>query len=476
MNRTTALENINTKKIETIIFMAAALAILSASMVFKADLDLLRVSLFWLSILMAIFVILKPYYGTLLIFLATVLLPSDFVHDAQIVLGGFPLDIVDFLFLCVLASWLAHVPFKLSKNIKDNALLGPFIVFFILCVLLPVYTGVLNRYGMWEVGFDFHPFLYYFIFFFSLSFVDTKEKIRKFIFCALLALLYYSGSCYYRGLTASTAGGIDPVTQLELLRFGGAFHPIIFIMAMSMYLFTKSKRLKFIFFLLAFIGLSLNFFSFTRGRWFGAAVGAMFLFWNLYTGKKLRMFILGFLLIVSFIMFAPFFSSLMASQHQNLLTAGIERLLNSFTNNEINVSYYTRVKEIQMVWPYIVNSLESFLFGNGFGATFVYYSPDLLQYFEGGYVHNNYIYLLYHCGLIGLLAFLYLVIAYIKKGLSVFRKESDPFFKAFTLGCVSSIVSLLATSIVSPEFIYLNMVPYIAIVMGMTITLDRLNR
>jgi O-antigen ligase len=90
------------------------------------------------------------------------------------------------------------------------------------------------------------------------------------------------------------------------------------------------------------------------------------------------------------------------------------------------------------------------------------------------YIHNAYLYIMLHMGLLGLIPFLWFYMLFVIRGFRNWRKVEDPFLRASSLGITLSGLGLAIVSILEPKFMELFSIVVIAVIMGINESIIKL--
>jgi len=117
--------------------------------------------------------------------------------------------------------------------------------------------------------------------------------------------------------------------------------------------------------------------------------------------------------------------------------------------------------------PILGNGLGSFHYEAQFSEIWAYHAHSTLE--------NNYLLMLVEGGIIGLLAFLYLVIAFAKKSIALLKRVRDPLLYSVLLGAVTSVIATLAAGMFEDTLFFPKNNWLIGMLMGMVIIIGRVH-
>lgn len=201
-----------------------------------------------------------------------------------------------------------------------------------------------------------------------------------------------------------------------------------------------------VFGLLLFSVLAL-FVSFTRGFWLGTLLGLGVLFILFEKEPRWRLVRIG--LVVSLLS-----AGLVYAMGGEIGTSVLQSLLRRFTSSEgafTDISFMNRIVESRAA---LAMFEKNPLVGNGFGATFHYFSLLTKTTFESWYIHNGYLFLLFKVGILGTVLFLGFVYNLLKQGLIVSRKlGSVPVLRAAVRSVLGIMAAFMLIALTSDMFI-----------------------
>jgi len=200
--------------------------------------------------------------------------------------------------------------------------------------------------------------------------------------------------------------------------------------------------------------------------------GLMFLFFALSPVKK-KLFLKCALLILFIVIIYVQVCSMFPSGHFffQLPRLAEERFASIFRPSE-EITALTRFSE----WSAALAKIKQHpIIGNGLGTkvSFIAYDEYRNPVRVSNYLHNSYLFFLLNTGIAGLLAILWLSIAFILYGLKVYRRTAKPYYKALALGCVTAYVSLFTTSFIGPELSFPGRTIVVGFLMGAVALIDK---
>ncbi len=345
----------------------------------------------------------------------------------------------DIILFVIFLGWLAKMAVNKELGLLKTTLVNrPIFAYIFVCLLSTAIGGLARTTNPKESVFYILKYLEYFIVFFMVSNnIRDKRQIKIFVFFMLLTCLIVSSYAifvyYARGMRASApfegASG-EPNTLAGYLL-------VIMGMTLGLFLELSSKRgLRFLLgIFLVFIMLTFLF-TLSRGGWLGFI--AMFLSLLIFTRKQ-KMFLLISLLFVilgsSFI-----FPKEVVRRFESTFRPGTTYTILG-TKITLDESSSERIKS----WQHSFDRwLKRPILGYGVPGDSV---VSDVQYAR----------ILREVGLVGLLAFFWLITRLFKVGMRSFTSpQIDDFGKGLSLGFISSLVGLLVMGLASEVFIIIR--------------------
>jgi O-antigen ligase len=208
--------------------------------------------------------------------------------------------------------------------------------------------------------------------------------------------------------------------------------------------------------------------TFTRSVWIAAIFGLVVICYYLH-GQERKRLILNALsvilpMVVIFLAINVAFV-LIGNTESNQLNLVTKRLLSVFNAKAYGKegSFGTRTMEFEKASPYIKSHP---ILGVGFNNPYrLGWRVD--GYYPYSYVHNGYLFIMLKMGILGLICYIWLSIAFLRRATRIYRQISDEYFKGLVLGSIVGYSGVLLTNITFPTFWEYAMVPCIAIFMGL---------
>jgi len=275
--------------------------------------------------------------------------------------------------------------------------------------------------------------------------VNSVKHIKVFVALLIIAT---SVVCLI-SLKYHTSGRLASLVLRNPNSFGN-FLALVIPFSLTLFVFGRFERGKKLLIacslILMFISLV---FTFSRSAWFGVIVGISCL---CVLKPRAPLFLLIFVIISGVFLFSP----VKKRVFKDISDPGAQyRIIKAKIA-------YDKFKE----HPVLGNGLGSFHYGAQFSEIWAYRAHSTLE--------NNYLVLLVEGGVIQLIAFLYLIIAFGKKVLSLLKRIQDPFLYVVLLGSGASIISTLAAGMFEDTLFFPKNNWLIGMFMGIVIAVGRM--
>jgi O-antigen ligase len=415
--------------------------------------------LIWATLAFAIFVVsfVKFEWGLYILIFSMLLSPEISIGETEGVSlsRGVTLRFEDFLLIVIGFSWFAKNAVNKELGLFLKTPLNKPILFYILACLISTAYGVLDGSVGVKTGslFLLKYIEYFIVYFMVVNHLKSTDQIKRFVFCLLL-------TCFITGIigifqipggervSAPFEGEIgEPNTFGGYLLFLGAITAGLLLKAED----GRSKQL-YIFLILAIIPP----FLFTQSR-------------ASYLGLIVACYVIGMLtrhriVITGFLTLALLLSPLFLPQEVK------DRILYTFTQNEesgqirigqirLDTSTSARIaslKQIMEDWP----------------------QKPIIGYGVTGYefLDSQYPRVLIETGIIGFIAFLYLLYSIIKLAISRMKSASNPYFKGLSIGFFAGFTGLLFHALGANTFIIVRIMEPFWFFTGIIAVLPALER
>ncbi|HAJ34038.1 MAG TPA: hypothetical protein DCK79_11945 [Candidatus Atribacteria bacterium] len=424
-------------------------------------------------LLVAFLISLKNLRTGLLLFLIVALfsniisqvLPTGFLGGAELGMGAVLRDI---LLLSVLIGWFFTISTK-DKARVYIPLKYPLIYICIIALFIVISPEKVTA----ILGFRNTAF-YIVILYLTVNVFSSKQQIKR----AITVIIAFGGLLAVFGLLQPLTGGVL-LTRLgfehgvggALVRFGkitrssaGVDNPLVFgiymvmliLIAASLWLSTKKKSILLL--VIIFLMITALIFTFSRSAVF--ALIASLLFISVFL-KRFKLMV-GLILILSgLLLFSVIF-------YDSIL---VQRF---FSQDEVSrIGIATRIAQVERSFQYINDNP---LLGIGLGTQ----GAAKARFAEGlvpGIITDNYYFqILTEMGLVGLLAYLLLLVSLFIKGVSIYYSLTDTYLKSLALGIVGIIVAMSIMNLGSSTFDSRILNMYFWFFMGILLSLRRANK
>jgi hypothetical protein len=409
-------------------------------------------------ILLAITIFLIAFIRTevaLIILIFSMLLSPEFsvgeVSGRSIVIR---LD--DIFIVVIFVGWLAKMAVRKEFALLSvSSLIGPIFAYVFVC-LLATCISTLQGYTKAAAGFFYllKYIEYFFLFFMVVSSIKSKTEAKMLILFLILTCLIvtvYGWRLHYQGVERIAApfdiseGGGESNTLAGYLLF-----MISVITGLTIYSGSLTQRI----FLLGILGVMIPPFLFTQSR--GAWLGFFPMYLSvIFLSKKARPVLLVTLIII--VLLIPIVSP----------QAVKDRVNSTFEEGKVYTVFGKQITVEPSSAARIENSMRivrkwikrPFL---GYGVTGV------------GLVDSQYALVLGETGLIGLLAFLWLMAAILREGKRTLGIVKDDWAKGLTLGFLAGFIGLLVQALSANTFIIVRIMGPFWFLAAIIVALPRL--
>ncbi|MDD5085649.1 MAG: O-antigen ligase family protein [Candidatus Omnitrophica bacterium] len=359
----------------------------------------------------------------------------------------------DFLIMFIAIGWFFKMATQKDVSFIRTPLAAPIMVFCAV-MLISAALGVAQNYVTVKRAFLFlvKKVEYFLLYFMVVNNIRTREGFRLGLIIILLssAAVALVGLIQYR-IVGYSYFSITSTFGLGQANILGGFLLIVIPLTWALYLISKKGLLRLTFLGLFGVCLASLLLTKSRGAYVGLAVAVATFVYLSRKGWLLPAFLA---LVCIFIFFAPLpvreelgtifhstvprdFSAIERMSSQT----DLERTIQWGTilqKTGLDSSWAARIAASMSVWPRIK---KNFIFGQGMGAV------------ELAYVDNEYVYDLVSVGIVGFLAFLWLLY---RIGKMVHRllleSAEDPLLRALCMGFLSSLMGLLVQGMTITNF------------------------
>jgi O-antigen ligase len=382
-----------------------------------------------------------PEAGLYVLIFSMLLSPEIIAGDigGKTTLGrGLTLRLEDFLLVCIGLSWFARTAVDKTTGLFRKTPLNQPIAAYILACFLATLWGKFTGSVEGKSGFFFvlKYFEYMIVFFMVVNYVDTADQAKRLLFCLFLTCFIVS----VYGLIQIPAGGrVSAPFEGEVGEpnsFGG-YLILMGAVVVALMVHLKDMRVRLGLSLLLFVLLISLFYTQSRASYL--AIVPAYLTLSLFS--KRRLYLLAGLVVV----LATFTQPVQTGQIQ----VGKLRLDTSASARII--SY----KEALSDWQ----------------------KRPILGYGVTGYTFMDAQYprILAETGIVGLLAFAWLVYALFRVGVSTWQNAQDDLLRGLSVGLIAGLVGLLVHGIGANTFIIVRIMEPFWFLVGIIIALASIN-
>jgi O-antigen ligase len=414
---------------------------------------------FLLIILLLVFicVFLWPEAGLYLVIFSMLLSPEIIAGDVadKATLGrGFTLRLEDFLLMFIGLSWFARTALdKTAGLIRKTPLNQPIAAYILACFLATLwgkFTGSVE--GKSGFFFVLKYFEYMIVFFMVVNYVDTADQAKRLLFCLFLTCFIVS----IYGLIQIPGGGrVSAPFEGEVGEpntFGGY---LVFMGAVAVALMDHLKDMRVRLGLAVLLVVLLVSLLYTQSRASYLAVIPAYLVFSLLSRR--RFYLIAGLIVA--LALSPLIIPRVAK----------ERIAFTFMQPEAK-------GQIQFGKVRLDTSASARVIGYKQGLSDWRKSP-ILGYGVTGYMFMDAQYprILVETGIVGLLAFAWLIYALFRVGINTWRDAQDDLVRGLSVGLIAGLVGLLVHAIGANTFIIVRIMEPFWFLAGIVIALSQMN-
>jgi hypothetical protein len=414
---------------------------------------------FLLVILLLVFlcVFLWPEAGLYLVIFSMLLSPEIIAGDVadKATLGrGFTLRLEDFLLIFIGLSWFARTALDKTAGLFRKTPLNQAIAAYILACFLATLWGKFTGTVEGKSGFFFvlKYFEYMIVFFMVVNFVKTPDQAKRLLFCLFITCFIVS----IYGLIQIPGGGrVSAPFEGEVGEpntFGGY---LVFMGAVAVALMDHLKDTRVRLGLVVLLVVLLISLLYTQSRASYLAVIPAYLVFSLFSRR--RFYLIAGLIIT--LVLSPFIIPRVAK----------ERIAFTFVQPE-------ETGQIQFGKVRLDTSASARIVGYKQGLSDWRKSPILGYGVTGHYFMDaQYPRILVETGIIGMLAFLWLIHSLFRVGIITWRNSHDDLLRGLSVGLTAGLVGLLVHAIGANTFIIVRIMEPFWFVTGIVIALSAMD-
>jgi O-antigen ligase len=400
-------------------------------------------------------------------------LAGTFIPVAVYLLFKFPEIVV--LALLVLTSGLLPNSYNLSFNLGvGHFQLSDLILISLLGITgirllverefwlrLAVIGGMLTAVVEHKIPFSYTTYearilLYYSIFFAVVNLIRTDQQVHRLVYG-----IFSIGTLVAMLIVAQIALGFSiPIILPTYLRgdmLARAYHPGLIAVSMtmmallSMLAFQKPRPTLIWIWLVLLVLVTTNIVSLGRNIFISTTLSLVVLVFLLDEAQR-RIWFQNLLIVAVLIMCV--FGLLQIMNPSSIILAYPKALVERFTHlattdpTSPDETLFWRLNETRFAWEKIVTSP---IVGIGFSLNYRpdFFKADTLQ----NYIHNGYLWVWLKTGLIGLIPFLWFLLAFLVRGLRGWIKVRDEILRATTLGFTLVVFAMMLSNFVGPQLV-----------------------
>jgi len=408
-------------------------------------------------LLVLVCVFLWPEAGLYLVIFSMLLSPEIIAGDVgdKATLGrGFTLRLEDFLLLFIGLSWFARTALDKTAGLFRKTILNQPIAAYILACFLATLWGKFTGNVEGKSGFFFvlKYFEFMIVFFMVVNYVDTADQAKRLLFCLFLTCFIVS----VYGLIQIPGGGrVSAPFEGEVGEpntFGGY---LVFMGAVAVALMNHLKDMRVRLGLAVLLVVLLISLLYTQSRASYLAVIPAYLVFSLLSRR--RFYLIAGLIVA--LALSPLIIPRVAK----------ERIAFTFMQPEAK-------GQIQFGKVRLDTSASARVIGYKQGLSDWRKSP-ILGYGVTGYTFMDAQYprILVETGIVGLLAFAWLIYALFRVGINTWRDAQDDLIRGLSVGLIAGLVGLLVHAIGANTFIIVRIMEPFWFLTGIVIALVSIN-
>jgi O-antigen ligase len=410
-----------------------------------------------LLLLVTVCTFLWPEAGLYVVIFSMLLSPEIIAGEigGKAALGrGFTLRLEDFLLVFIGLSWFARTAVDKTTGLFRKTPLNQPIAAYILASLLATLWGKINGDVLGVAGFFFvlKYFEYMIVFFMVVNYVRTEDQAKRLLFCLFLTCFIVS----IYGLIQIPGGGrVSAPFEGEVGEpntFGGY---LVFMGAVAVALMDHLKDMRVRLGLAVLLVVLLLSLLYTQSRASYLAVIPAYLVLSLLSQRRFYQ-IAGLIVALAL---SPIIVPRVAK----------ERIAETFTQQETT-------GQIQLGKVRLDTSASARIIGYKQGLSDWRKSP-ILGYGVTGhhFVDAQYPRILVETGIVGMLAFAWLIYALFRVGLDTWRDQQNNLLRGLSVGLVGGLAGLLVHAIGANTFIIVRIMEPFWFLTGIVIALSQMN-
>ncbi len=387
----------------------------------------------------------------------------------------------DFLLIVLLISWFLYIQVK-GRKITVSPLGKPIFLYLFLALVSTTISFLLGWIEPARAFFFLTKEVEYFLMFFAtLNFIKDYKDIRIAIFGFLAGGLANGLYVLYQFLTGNIGGMADSANIYRYYGVAmlgesgpavtGSYFTLLFLLSLTLFIFMRAGAIRSL--SVMCIGLSIFGIAGSMSRtsvWAAVIVLPLYFYLAVFLQRKRLFGKFKILMILVLLLLAVFsFSRVIFGYMADAPDSFATRIIDV---DNVEEQYYTgRVEDVYMDYLKVVP--KNPILGLGKSITGQQNIPGVdVDYFYGE-AHNQYLRILVEMGIVGLLAFIYLLSSIIKFSYNVFKDNNSYLNQAIGLVSLIYTVFLLVASLGQDVFIMARTIELYWIVIGLLMVVHR---
>jgi O-antigen ligase len=361
----------------------------------------------------------------------------------------------DILLLVVFFGWLARLAVRKELGIlRPTPLNRPILIYVSICLIATLLGAIKGYVRLTTSIFYFLKYFEYYLLFFMVAHnIEEKRQVKIFVFLLIFVsfiISAYAWKLHFSGVARVTA----PFEGMGEANTLGGYLLLIMMVIVGLLLNSPSNNTRvFLLFVLSF-AFPAFIFTLSRGSWFGFIPASITLMILTRKGRAMFMLVTLMFFLASAIIFPEYIYKRIASTfapEREFIFLGKRITLDASAAARIDI------------WKYGFREWKKApLLGRGVGT------PTPV-------VDNQYVRVLIEVGIIGLMAFFWIIIAIVKSSLFTLEKmKDDNFTSGLTAGFIAGLIGLLIHAFSAETFIIIRIMEPFWFLAAIVVTLPEI--
>ena len=412
------------------------------------------------SVLVAVFVVLFavafiwPEFGIYVVIFSMLLSPEFMAGGlaGKATLGrGFTLRLEDFLLVFIGLSWFARGALDKSKGLfRQTPLNKPIAVYIVVCVLATLW-GLITGTVQGNAGFFFvlKYFEYIIVFFLVVNYVESEDQVRRLLFCLFLTCFIVSIYGIIQIPSGVRVSAPFEGEEGEPNTFGG-YLVLMGALAVTLLDHLREMRLRLSLFLL--LGVLLVCLVYTQSRASYLAVIPAYLVLSIFSKRRSHLLV-GLLI---FLILSPLVLPRVAT----------DRIAYTFKQEKDPT-------QVSVAGLRLDSSTSARIISWKDGLSAWRNRPILGHGVTGyGFIDAQYPRILVETGILGALAFAWLVYAMFRLAFHIWKNNEDDLLRSLSVGVMAGLMGLLVHAVGANSFIIVRIMEPFWCIVGALLALD----